>query len=86
MRHAAMTGTLAQILEMDLGQIRFPNSIFFLSVFKAARKRRGTPAEDEMYGLTLPVSQGGKIHADNLGKVALRPHLRALAQSAGQRA
>jgi hypothetical protein len=76
--HAELSGTLEQVLEMDLGQREFANSIFFLTQFNGARKKLGSPTESEVYGASLGVPLRGVFNIDMLRKLNLREHLRLL--------
>ncbi|MDD1605667.1 MAG: DUF1851 domain-containing protein [Methylococcaceae bacterium] len=80
MRHSKLTGTLDAILEMDMAQKYFLDSIFFFNLFKKAKKNLGELTEDEVYGFFPALPLGSAILVENLQKVNLCAHLHFLSQ------
>lgn len=79
-KHAELTGSLESILEIDLAQQEFLDSIFFFDLFMQARNLLGELSEEELYGFFPAIQLGGTPDVMNLQKVNLLTHLHFLSQ------
>ena len=80
MRHNALDRPFELVLDLDLGERQFLNSIFFFDLFEKALKRLGPISEEEVYGLVPAPALGGTLDAEHLQKMNLASYLDYLAE------